>query len=96
MVSLHSFTSNSFSPQTNVRACHIQACSVCLTRKCVPVRRLHSAKLLIEAGLLHECARILKTVQDENDSIAELWYLYCFVYRLMGKESRVQVLATLS
>ena len=53
--------------------------------------RLQSAKLFIEAGLLHECVRTLKTVQQEKDTVAELWYLYCFVYRLMGKEDKVLV-----
>ena len=52
--------------------------------------RFQSVKLLIEVGLLKDALKVLRMVEKERDDIAELWYLKCFVHRLLGDEVAVR------
>ena len=42
-----------------------------------------------ELGLAGDAVKVLRQVQKEKDSLAELWYLMAFAYRMMGKEAAV-------
>ncbi|OMH78701.1 UPF0661 TPR repeat-containing protein [Zancudomyces culisetae] len=50
--------------------------------------RISLARLMIEAQLYDDCLTLLETLQREDDQYVDLWYLYGWIYYLVGSESQ--------
>ncbi|KAJ3088197.1 hypothetical protein HK102_009327 [Quaeritorhiza haematococci] len=52
--------------------------------------RMSLSKLLIELGLYERAMQVLKTLQQEDDEDADLWYVYGWCYYLLGEPSAAE------